>query len=264
MMNDFRFALYSIKKNIQGSAELRSSFLLNVFGMALNDIAFIFLWTFFVHSVGTVGGWTSIDIVGLLGFSAFSYGAVMSIFYGIFKLPDHVATGAFDRFMLSPKNLLFRVATSALLPSAVGDLLFGGVCIIIYAFSIHIGLNQFFILCSLTIGVCLAFLAVIIAVFSTSFLFVDANTVTNSLFNLFLGPSLFHGGAFQGAVRFIFTFIIPSLLIGGLPVEALKNSSWPSTALIIGYAAFLFIVSIMVFNRAVKKYESSNFMTFGN
>jgi hypothetical protein len=49
-----------------------------------------------------------------------------------------------------------------------------------------------------------------------------------------------------------------------LPVEALKNSSWPSTALIIGYAAFLFIVSIMVFNRAVKKYESSNFMTFGN
>ena len=79
MMNDFRFALYSIKKNIQGSAELRSSFLLNVFGMALNDIAFIFLWTFFVHSVGTVGGWTSIDIVGLLGFSAFSYGAVLAV-----------------------------------------------------------------------------------------------------------------------------------------------------------------------------------------
>lgn len=264
MLNDLRFALYSIKKNIAGSAELRSSFLMNVFGMAINDIAFIFLWVFFVRSVGIIGGWTSADIVGLMGFSALSFGAIMSVFNGIFRLPEYVATGSFDRFMLSPKNLLVRVATSSLQPSAVGDLLFGSVSLVVYCFLIQASFAQIVLTILLAIGVCVAFLAILVIIFSTSFLVVDASTTTNSLFNLFLGPSLFHGGVFQGAMRFIFTFIIPSLLIGALPAEALKNASWTAFGTIIGFTAFLSVVSVLVFYKAVRKYESANFMTFGN
>jgi ABC-2 type transport system permease protein len=55
MMREIYFALYAIKKNIQSSAELRTSFLMNVFGMAINNTAFIFLWVSFVHSVGIIG-----------------------------------------------------------------------------------------------------------------------------------------------------------------------------------------------------------------
>ncbi len=69
-MNEIKFALYSIKKNIQSSAELRTSFLMNVFGMAINNTAFIILWGFFVNTVGKIGGWTVADIIGLQGFVA--------------------------------------------------------------------------------------------------------------------------------------------------------------------------------------------------
>lgn len=264
MFKEIRFALYAIKKNIQSSAELRTSFLMNVVGMAINNTAFIILWVFFVQSVGVIGEWTAADIVGLQGFAALSYGIVFSVAMGIRKLPDYVASGAFDRFMLSPKNLLMRVATSAFSASAVGDLVFGIVCLTIYGFLIHVGLYQILMIAGLVLITTVVFLAMVIAIYSTSFFFIDSDAVTNGLFELFLTPSLFHGGAFQGAMRFIFTFIIPSLLIGALPVEAVRDISPLKLGLIALLALVWFAISVKIFNRAIKKYESSNFMTFGN
>ena len=49
-MKELKFAFYTIKKNIKNSAELRTSFLMNIFGMAINNIAFVFLWIYFVRS----------------------------------------------------------------------------------------------------------------------------------------------------------------------------------------------------------------------
>jgi hypothetical protein len=43
-MKELHFALYAIKKNIQNSAELRTSFLTTIIGMAINNSAFLFLW----------------------------------------------------------------------------------------------------------------------------------------------------------------------------------------------------------------------------
>src|SRR3989338_6542662 len=104
MMKELKFALYAIKKNIQNSAELRTSFLMNIVGMSINNTAFIILWGFFVKSVGVIGGWTVADIIGLQGFVALCFGIVFSAGAGIRKLADYTASGAFDRFMLSPKN----------------------------------------------------------------------------------------------------------------------------------------------------------------
>jgi ABC-2 type transport system permease protein len=264
MFKELRFAIYAIKKNIQSSAELRTSFLMNIVGMAVNNISFIVLWVFFVQSVGIIGGWTAADIVGLQGFAALSYGIVFSIGMGIRKLPDYVASGAFDRFMLSPKNVLMRVATSAFNASAVGDIVFGIACLTIYAVLIHASIFQILIMMLLVALASLVFLSVIIVIYSISFFFIDANGVTSGLFELFLTPALFHGGAFQGVMRFIFTFFVPSLLIGALPVETIRDIALWKFGLVSTLALLWFFVSIKIFNKAVKKYESSNFMTFGN
>lgn len=264
MMKELQFALYAIKKNIQSSAELRTSFVMNIFGMAINNTAFIILWGFFVKSVGVIGGWTVADIIGLQGFVALCFGIVFSAGAGIRKLADYTASGAFDRFMLSPKNLLVRIATSSFGVSALGDIVFGIVCLGIYAFLIHASIYQILLIALLVLISTIVFLAAAIAIYSTSFFFTDASSVTGSLFELFLTPSLFHGGAFQGVMRFIFTFAVPSLLVGALPVEIVRDISLGKLLLVSVLAIFWFVVSINIFNRAIKKYESSNFMTFGN
>lgn len=264
MAKELQFALYAIKKNIQSSAELRTSFLLNIVGMAVNNTAFILLWVFFVQSVGVIGGWTAADVIGLQGFSALSYGIVFSLAAGIRKLPDYVASGSFDRFMLSPKNLLVRIATASFSASAVGDVVFGLVCLVAYGFLIHAIAYQIFLIIILIALSTMGFLSLIIAIFSSSFFFMDSNSVSTGFFEIFFTPSLFHGGAFQGIMRFIFTFAIPSLLIGTLPVEAVRTMSLSKLALIAILVVVWFFLSIKIFNSAVKKYESSNFMTFGS
>jgi ABC-2 type transport system permease protein len=264
MYNEIKFAIYSIKKNIQSSAELRTSFLMNIIGMAVNNIAFILLWMFFVKSVGIIGGWRAIDIIGLQGFLAIAYGLVFSFAGGLRKMTDYVTFGGFDRFMLSPKNLLIRIGTSSFGASAVGDIVFGVVCMAVYFFLIHISTFQFFLAIFILVLATIIFLAMTILIASISFLFTDAGTVHDGMFEIFFTPALFHGGAFQGVMRFIFTFLIPSLLIGTIPLEALKDISVTKIILMFIMAFFLFFLSIFLFKRSVRKYESSNFMTFGN
>ena len=264
MLNELRFAIYAIKKNFQSSVELRTSFLMNVLGMVINNVSFIILWVFFVNSVGVIGGWTAIDIVGLQGFSALSYGIFFLMASGIDKLPDYVASGSFDRYMLSPKNLLVRIATSNLRVSAVGDSLFGVICLFIFGIVIKMSIYQIIMILILIITATIVFMSFEILIKSVGFYLVDAGYISDGLFLMLINPSMFHGGAFQGVMRFIFTFIIPSLLIGTLPIETIRNFSIEKILLIALLSLFWFLLSIFVFNKAVKRYESSNFMTFGN
>lgn len=262
MRNEVQFALYAIKKNLQSSAELRTSFVTNIIGMCINNTAFILLWVFFVQSVGIINGWTAADIVGLQGFLAFNYGIVMSLAYGLMKMPEYVASGAFDRFMLSPKNVLVRVATSAFGVSALGDVVFGLVTLGIYGALIQISLYQLLLLGLLAIISSSLYLAIMILVQATAFLFIDAESVTRGLFELFMTPSIFHGGAFQGVLRFIFTFLVPSLLLGSLPVETVRHASLETLLLLAVLAAIWLLVAILLFNKGIRKYESSNLISF--
>ncbi len=263
-MKETKFALYAIKKNIQSSAELRTSFLMNMFGMVINNSAFIIIWVFFAKAAGNIGGWTANEVIGMLGFSALSFGVVFSFGAGLRNLPDYLASGVFDRFMLSPKNLIVRIATSSFDASAVVDIVFGVLCLGVYFFLISATLPQVLLTLFFALITSLLFLGVTISIISVGFFFSDSSPVTQSLFELFITPSLFHGGAFQGVMRAIFTFIIPALVVAAIPVEAIRDLSLNTTALVSALAVAWFLFSLFLFSKAVRKYESSNFMTFGN
>ncbi|MBM3257498.1 MAG: hypothetical protein FJY98_04240 [Candidatus Liptonbacteria bacterium] len=263
VIREIRFAWYATIKNIQSSAELRASFLMNVVGMAINNTSFTLLWILFTQSVGNINGWAPKDIVGLVGFGTLCFGLVFSIGDGIRKLPEYVSSGSFDRFMLSPKNLLLRIATSSFNASTLGDVVFGIICLTLYGFLTDASGLQIALMFLLIIFTTLTFLGVAIAANSLSFLFVDARAVVEGTFDLFLTTSLFHGGAFQGFLRFFFILIIPALLVGTLPVEILKELSWIKLILTGALSMGWFILSIKIFEKGVRKYESANFITFG-
>ena len=265
MLKEFRFAFYAIRKNVENSAELRTSFLMNIFGMTINNTAFVAIWIFFIKSVGVINGWTPADIVGLMGFAALGFGIVFSVGYGIRKLPEQIANGAFDRFLLSPKNLLNRVSTSVFSVSSIGDILFGIVCLIIYGYLINAGAEQVFIIFLLVVISAIVHFSMAVMAVSISFLFSsDASAVSESVFQFFMTPSLFHGGAFQGGMRLFFTFIVPALVVGTLPVETVRDMSLEKLLIIVLVAVFWSYLAIKLFYVGVRRYESSNFMTFGN
>ena len=70
--------------------------------------------------------------------------------------------------------------------------------------------------------------------------------------------------AFIGLLRVIFTFVVPSLLLGAIPVEIVKNISLTNLLMIILLTVFWFILAVAFFYKSLKKYESNNLFGFGN
>ena len=262
-MGSIKLALLNIKKNFKNEKELKSSFIISVVGMAINNIAFIVLWYYFGKTVGEINGWQPMDIFGLYGISNTSYGIVSSIFSGMFDIPIYISNGNFDKFLLTPKNILLKVSTSKLSVSSFGDLLFGVVCFIIFVIWSKLTLIQILLAILLIIISAIILYSFTLICMSISFYLMDGYNVSQGIYGMFMSNSLYHGGAFTGLLRVIFTFVIPSLLLGAIPVEIVKSLSIPGIIMIILLTIFWLIISNAFFYKSMKKYESNNLFGFG-
>ena len=263
-MGSIKLALLNIKKNIKNEKELKSSFIISVVGMMLNNISFLVLWYYFGKTVGVLNGWKPMDIFGLYGFSCTSFGIVASLFYGLFEIPNYISTGNFDKYLLTPKNILLKVSTSKISTSAFGDLLFGITCFIIFSVYSKISLIQLMLAIFLIIISSIVFYAFSLVCMSISFYLMDGYNVSQGLYGMFVSNSIYHGGAYTGVLRIIFTIVMPSLLLGAIPVEIIKNVSLKSIIMIVLLTIFWFVISIRFFYRSLKKYESNSLYGFGS
>ncbi|AHF94578.1 hypothetical protein OPIT5_21275 [Opitutaceae bacterium TAV5] len=232
--------------------------------MMLNNCSLLILWVFFLRTVNDIGGWKQLDVIALIGFVTLAFGFIFSFFNGLSKITSSVVGGGFDRFLLSPKTLLLRVATSSFGISAVGDIIYGFISLIIYSATMHLSFEAMVMVFAGVFIACVTFFAVLLLTQAVSFWIMDSIALSQSLFEVFLTPSLFVGGAFHGINRMIFTFIIPSLIVGTLPVEAVKHLDWSQMGLISIIALLFLALSIVLFHKGVQKYESSNLNTFGS
>ena len=262
-MGSLKLAMLNIKKNFKNEKELKSSFIISVVGMAINNIAFLILWYYFGKTVGEINGWKPLDIFGLYGFTSTTFGLVDSLFNGLYKIPEYITTGNFDKYLLTPKNILLKVSTSKVSTSALGDLLFGIVCFIIFAFFNKLTIIQLMLSFLLIILSSIIFYSFSLICMSISFYLMDGHNVSNGLYGTFVSNSLYHGGAFTGVLRAIFIFIIPSLLVGAVPVEIVKGLSLDGLIVVIFLATFWFLFSVFFFYKSLRKYESNNFFGFG-
>lgn len=262
-MGSIKLSLINIKKNFQNAKELKSAFFTSVIGMCLNNTAFVILWYYFGATVGEINGWKPFDIFGLYAFSSSSYGIVCSLFNGIYNIPNYISTGNFDRYLTTPKNTLLKVATSSVSTSALGDLLFGLICFVIYAVVCKLSFIQVILSIYFMLIASVVYFAFSLICMSISFYMMDGENVSNGMYHTFLSASLYHGGAFTGILKVIFTFIMPSLLLGAMPVELVKSISISGIGLITGLAIIWLVISVLFFYKSLKKYESNNFFGFG-
>lgn len=263
-MRNVKLAILNIKKNFLNAKELKSAFITSIVGMCINNIAFIVLWYNFGTMIGNINGWEPFDIFGLYGFSAGSFGVVCAFFHGIFNIPTYISTGNFDKYLLTPKNTLLKVSTSSISTSAIGDLVFGVICFLIFAVVSKLSFIQVFVSMLLMLMAAVVFYAFSLICMSISFYLMDGENVSQGLYGMFVTVSLYHGGAFTGILKAIFVFVIPSLLLGALPVELVKNISLSNICFISMLTIFWLVISIMFFYKSLKKYESNNFFGFGN
>ena len=263
VVNNIKYMFFVISKNIKNSMAIKADFVISIIGMFINNISFLVIWFSFISTVGIVNGWTNNDIFGIYGYSCISYGIIRGFLSGLDSLPILISSGGLDRFLYTPKNKIIKVATSSFGMSAMGDLLFGIICLTIYLSNISLNINLLFLIVALIIFACIANLSFLLFSMSISFYFMDGKNISDIIYDLFILPTTFNSGLIQGVLRVIYIYAIPALLAGGLAIELVKNITLDKIILIAFVCIIWFMFSIIFFYFSLKKYESSNFMTFG-
>ncbi len=154
--------------------------------------------------------------------------------------------------------MMVRIITSSIRVSAFGDLAFGVIMIGLYLILARVDFVQSLMLISLLVPAVIIFVCIGLATSLSSFFMPDAVSFARNLFEIFLTPSLFPSPLFQGALRTFFIFVVPSLVVGGLPIEVIQQSSWLWYAVIWGIAFFWMLIMHIALARALRFYESGN------
>jgi ABC-2 type transport system permease protein len=247
-----------IRINLAAAAELRISFLMQVGGMIINNVSFVVVWLLFFNAFGTINGWSGKEVIGLQGFLALTFGIAFAFFNGSRDLELFINNGTFDSILLTPKNLYLRILTVTATTSAIGDMIFGILLSGIYAYMAHLSLTQVLLLVSLVPPVATILINFALITSCIGFYMPDSAQLSQDAFEIIFGPSMYPSGMYQGIVRFAFLVVIPSIAVGGLPVEAVANLDIFKVGIVWVLAVAWFLIALFVLRRGVRRYESAN------
>ena len=256
--SEINLAMFIIKMNIKANISMKSAFLLQMVGMMLNNAAFVFLWILFTDIFGVINGWGKWEVIGLQGIIAVVYGIGFAFFRGSSILPSYVDKGIFDILLTSPRNLYMRILTLGSSMSAFGDIIYGIFLLLLFCLGISASVSQILVLILLIPPTVLIFTNFTLVTSCISFYIPDSQDLAKNLFEYMFGPSIYPAGIYPTMMRFFFTFILPSIVIGGLPIETVTNLSIQNIASIWLISLAWFFIAVRVLKEGLKRYESGN------
>lgn len=250
-----KLMLYYFRFNISSVMEYRASFLIQCFGMMLNNSAFIFFWWILFNSVSTIGGYTFQDEMMLWAVMSGSFGICFVAFGNVNNITRMILNGELDTYLLQPKDPLVNIVCSKTTASAWGDTLYGIIMFfLIRGFDIK-GFLMFLLFC---ITGALIFACVLISFHALSFYSGNTEGLAQLVIEFLISFSIYPEGIFNGGVKFILYTVIPSAFIVYIPAEVIKQFSVLKLIGVLGIALVWITIAYGMFYRGLKKYESGN------
>ena len=255
--NQIKIMFLSVKYNIMRQMVNKVTFLTNILFMILNNASFIIQWIILFNLKDNMGGYSLHDVILLWGIASGTFGISHIFFYKSFELPDLIINGKLDSFLVQPKNVFLCAITSETSVSAIGDLIYGYICLAIYGFSIkNILLFSLFII---TGGIILTAFTCIVS--SMSFWIVKSEMLSSTLSNIMINFATYPGTIFKNFIKIILYTVIPVGISNYLPVDIIVNFNIYKFLIAILFTIFITLLSVGVFYRGLKRYSSSNLMS---
>ena len=252
-----RFLRVAFSVNFQAVIEYRLNFLLQVFGMMLNNAAFAFFWAVLIDRTGGIGGYGFSDVMVIWALVSSSFGLAHILFGNIRRLGLIVQKGELDLYLLQPKDVFLNVLVSRTVVSAWGDFIYG---FIVVALIPGFGIGKLALFCALTASGGLICAATFAAAESLSFFLGNSQAISSALTEFLLSFSLYPETIFDRGMRWVFYTIIPSGFIAFLPLDIYRKLDWPLVPLIFLVAAAYVTASYLLFKAGLRRYESGNQM----
>ena len=255
--NQIKVMFLSLKYNIMRQMTNKVTFITNIVFMILNNASFIIQWIILFSIKEEIGGFTIREVILLWGIAASTYGIAHLLFYKAFDLSELIINGKLDTFLVQPQNVFLSVITSDTSISAIGDLIYGYICLIIYGITIKNFL--LFTIFSITGAIIITSLTSILG--SLSFWIVKSDILADSFTNAMLNFATYPGNIFKNSVKIILYTIIPVGIANYMPIDIILNFNFISFVYIIIFTIVITILAFFIFNKGLKRYSSSNLMS---
>lgn len=247
----------NISCNIKKAWSQKTNAIIQSIIMIYNDCNFIIFWILMMHlNGGSIKGATIQDILYIWAFSTIAYGVSYFLFGGVKDISRLIISGGLDNYLLYPKHPLIAIMTSSCELSGIGDLIFG-----ILALSIASEFNILKIVLGCIIGIfsSFVFLSMEIILRSLSVWLGDVDFLVEKIItSLLTNLSTYPKEIFSIFMVVLMYTVLPSAYCSYIPTEIIKNGDIYALFSFIGMMLMYLAISIIVFNKALKKYESGN------
>jgi ABC-2 type transport system permease protein len=254
-MKELKFLLAVWKSNLLSAMEYRVSFLMQVFGMILNDFMYFIIWIIFFQQFKDVRGWGISDMYVTFGILASAFGLMSMLFGNALFLSEIINKGRLDYYLSLPRPVLLHTISSRMISSGMGDFTYGFLSYALSGTLTWDGLLRFVLAILLAAVV---FTAFFILLQSLAFWFGMVSNFVGLAFNALLTFGIYPITIFDNYAKLILFTIIPAALVGALPAEFVHSFTWGTLAeLLVGAVVFLFL-AMTIFRVGLKRYESGS------
>ena len=254
--NQIRVTTKSIKYALMREMLNKTSFLMNIVFMILNNASFIIQWVVIYSLKSDVGGYTFNQVLLLWGISASTYGFSHFFFKRAYSLYDTITNGKLDSYLVQPKNVLLAAITSDVDVSAIGDMLYG--FIVLFISGVTIPKFLLFVLFTISGGIILTDVAVMLS--SLSFWIGRADMIADTGNGLTTYFSTYPDGIFKGLAKMLLFIVIPVGISTYIPVWVMTEFSFGLTLIVVVVCMILTTLAFVIFYRGLRRYSSSNLM----
>lgn len=208
----------------------------------------------------SVAGWTFGDALMVMGWFTFLQGVLEgAINPSLAAVVEHIRKGTFDFVLMKPADAQFLVSTTRFQPWRSVNVL---TSFAVFAWGFHLlgrtpsAGDVLLAAVSMIVAVVVLYSVWIVTV-CMAFYFVRIDNLTQ-LFIAVFDAARWPVAVFRGAVRALFTFVVPLALMTTYPAEALLGWLHPSTlGASIGGALLAFAVSRAIWLRSIGRYTSA-------
>lgn len=251
-----RLALHYFRFNLSAGMAYSTSFLIQVFGMALNNGAFIIFWLVLFDRIGAeIAGYGFTDVMFLWALAASGFGLSVVVFGNTHQLSRIIYTGELDVYLLQPKPVLLNVLLSRTVVSGWGDLLYG---LSLFVITQPMSLTGWLLFLLFTILLALVVTAVRVFYHCLTFFLGNAEGFAQLAGELVISFMLYPGSIFRGPAAWLLHSLIPAAFVAYIPARIFASFD-PGTLLIVLAAdAVIVAAAFLMFRLGLRRYESGN------
>lgn len=258
LKNVFKLIGLYFKVNLASALEYRSSFLMQVFGMALSNGTFVFFWWIaFAQIGGRIGGYDFNDVMFIWALTSTAFGVAHILFANMNRLTRLIISGELDTFLLQPKDILVSLLCSKTSLSAWGDFLYGFILIALtQGNSVMVWLM--FLLGVVTGGLLIT--AICVTAHTFTFYLGDASLIGNMALEFVTNFCIYPEGIYRGFIRVLMLSVIPTSFIVHIPLKLARSFNPLLLVVLLTVSFFYCFLAYKFFYRGLKRYESGNLL----